>query len=85
MQIGKTEEATADLGRPAGPGRVRFTNLSASQGTLVDHFLDILTVRGPQRDGGRGDFDIRSRVQREAVGGRANCLGQGLAWEPWRS
>lgn len=84
MHTGKTEEATADLGRPAGPGRVgRFTNLPASQGTLRDHFPGIHTVRGP-RVGWGGGFGIRSRVQREADGeGRTACRGAGL--EAWRS
>lgn len=38
MQTGKTVEATADLGHPADPGRGRFTNLAASQGTLLATF-----------------------------------------------
>lgn len=70
MQTGKTEAATADLGRPAGPGRGCFTNLAVSQGTLLDYFLGMRTVRGPRRGGGGGGFRVRSRVQREAVGER---------------
>lgn len=75
MQTGKTEEATADLGHPAGPGRGRFTNLAASQGTLLATFWGCAQCVDFGVVGGGGGFRVRSRVQREAVGERENCLG----------
>lgn len=75
MQAGKTEEATADLGRPACPGEAAPTFLPPRAPSRP--LSGIRTVRGPRRGGVGGGVGTASASGTESI---RKQWGKGRAW-----